>query len=102
MNRWLVHIWQFFPTYNLGKGLVSLSALDLQTTFIGGKARPYKWDILGRPLALMLVEAVGYMILTLVIDDDWLSYLWKSVGSFAAPKRSETSSASPADAHNGT
>ncbi|CAM6122589.1 unnamed protein product [Calypogeia fissa] len=105
MNKWLVHVWQFFPTYNLGKGLLSLSALDLQTTFRGGKAHPYQWDILGRPLSLMLLEAVGYMILTLIIDDDWLSYIYNLVWDYArnylARRRSPTAAWWHAASSNG-
>lgn len=95
-----MHVWQFFPPYNLGKGLVSLSALDLQTTFLGGTAHPYQWDILGRPITLMLLEAVGYMILTLIIDDDWLSYVYDLVRNYLAPKSPQPSAGGPA-ASNG-
>ncbi|KAL2633831.1 hypothetical protein R1flu_005310 [Riccia fluitans] len=78
LNSYLVHIYQLFPPYNLGQGLVNLSAMDLESNFLGAQS-PFKWNLLGRPLTLMLIEAVGYMFLTLAIDNDWLRSAWRAL-----------------------
>ncbi|OAE27724.1 hypothetical protein AXG93_4193s1240 [Marchantia polymorpha subsp. ruderalis] len=100
LNRYLVQIFQLFPPYNLGRGLVTLSAMDLQSTFVHGHPNLYRWGVLGRPITLMLMEAVGYMLLTLTIDNDWLTSIWKLVVKFSR-KRKSTSSSLHAAAANG-
>ncbi|KAL3693440.1 hypothetical protein R1sor_007091 [Riccia sorocarpa] len=90
LNKYLVHVYQLFPPYNLGQGLVSLSAMDLQANFLGSQS-PYKWNLLGRPLTLMLMEAVGYMFLTLVIDNDWLRLAWRALTRSSDKAKSHSS-----------
>lgn len=79
LSERLILVYQFFPPYNLGKGLANLAALDLESTMDGRPSNPCRWDVTGHSLALMLVEAVGFACLTLIIDSSswlpsWLSF----------------------------
>lgn len=69
-------MYQLFPPYNLGRGLANLAALDLESTLKGRASDPYRWDVTGRSLALMLVEAVAFATLTLLIDSGSLLPIW--------------------------
>lgn len=66
-------MYRFFPPYNLGRGLISLSALDLEASLGKANINPFQWNVIGQPLFFMCAEAFGYMILTLLIDSDTLS-----------------------------
>jgi hypothetical protein len=85
----------------LGVGLKNLVMLDFETTYLGGKALPYKWDVLGQSITLLLVEAVGFIVLTLLIDDEWFTYFWKLGRNYLAQKKLEISNLPAAAASNG-
>ena len=72
LNDKLVYLYHLFPPFNLGRGLVQLSALDLENRMLGREPNPYKWDVLGRPLSYMVAEIFGYLLLTLLIDNGTL------------------------------
>ena len=78
-------MYQLFPPYNLGRGLANLAVLDLESTLKGRTSDPYLWDVTGRSLALMLVEAVAFVILTLLIDSGSLLPIWLSFRAYPAP-----------------
>lgn len=98
MNARLKYVYHLFPTFNLGRGLVQLSALDLESQVYGKEGNPYKWDVLGRPLSLMLAEAVGYLVLTLLIDNGTMLKVWNFLTALASTA-SRQSSKSPS--HSG-
>lgn len=72
LNDKLVYLYHLFPPFNLGIGLVQLSALDLEHRILGSEPNPYEWDALGRPLTYMVAEIFGYLLLTLLIDNGTL------------------------------
>ncbi|CAM6001577.1 unnamed protein product [Sphagnum balticum] len=94
LNEKLMYLYKPFPPFHLGRGLVSLSALDLKSTVSGQPSNPYTWDVLGRPLTWMAAEAFGYLLLTLLIENDIPLWLWHSMQTYissskASPLRRE-------------
>ena len=83
LNEKLVYLYHLFPTFNLGRALVQLSALDFRSQVMGKSTDPFKWDILGRPLTYMTGEIFGYLLLTILIDNGTLlkacSFIWACV-----------------------
>lgn len=71
-------MYQLFPPYNLGRGLANLASLDLESTLKGRAGDPYLWDVTGRSLALMLLEAAVFVTLTLLIDSGFVLPCWIS------------------------
>lgn len=94
LNQYLIFVYQLFPPFNLGRGLANLAALDFKSTLKGGTGDPYEWDVIGKSFTLMLVEAAGFIVLTLLIDNNGLINSWHSL--FAQPTH-----ASPFDLHSG-
>jgi ABC-type lipoprotein export system ATPase subunit len=82
LNEKLMYLYKLFPPFHLGRGLVSLSALDLESTVSGQPSNPYTWDVLGRPLTWMAAEAFGYLLLTLLIENDIPLRLWRSMQTY--------------------
>jgi hypothetical protein len=82
LNEKLMYLYKLFPPFHLGRGLVSLSALDLESTVSGQPSNPYTWDVLGRPLTWMAAEAFGYLLLTLLIENDIPLQLWRSMQTY--------------------
>jgi hypothetical protein len=78
-------VYQLFPPYNLGRGLANLASLDLESTLRGRASNPYLWDVTGRALALMLLEAAVFVTLTLLIDSGSLLPCWLSFGADPVP-----------------
>lgn len=58
-----------FPPYNLGEGLLRLSAIFYTNTVLGGNTNLFAWEEgVGGPLGLMAVEAVAYVCITLLLE----------------------------------
>ncbi|KAG0616755.1 hypothetical protein M758_5G140000 [Ceratodon purpureus] len=85
LNEHLILVYQLFPPYNLGRGLANLASLDLESTLKGRASNPYLWDVTGRSLALMLLEAAVFIILTLLIDSGTLLPCWLSLKADPVP-----------------
>lgn len=62
---------------------MQLSALDFRHQLLGKPSDPFEWNILGRPLAYMIAEIFGYLLLTILIDNGTLlkagGFIWTSV-----------------------
>ncbi len=91
LNEKLMYLYKPFPPFHLGRGLVSLSALDLESTVSGRPSNPYTWDVLGRPLTWMAAEAFGYLLLTLLIENDIPLWLWRSMQTYISSSSAITS-----------
>lgn len=85
LNEKLVYLYHLFPPFNLGIGLVQLSALDLENRVLGSEPNPYKWDALGQPLTYMAAEICGYLLLTLLIDNGTLLKIYSLGRACVAP-----------------
>ncbi|CAN5977083.1 unnamed protein product [Sphagnum jensenii] len=85
LNDQLTPIYQLFPPFNLASGLGNLAALDLKTELKGdGNANPYKWDVLGQSLVLMIGQAVAFLLLTLLIENGALLSLYHLLMLYAS------------------
>jgi ABC-type multidrug transport system ATPase subunit len=83
----LVHIFRFFPPYNIGEGLINLSANFYLRQVLGRNISVFSWEVTGRNLVFMLVEAVGYFLLVLLTEFSpiYEGYYWmlKKTGMLA-------------------
>lgn len=84
LNRVLIHFYRWFPPFNFGEGLINLSKLDFEADFRGKTPNPFEWQVLGRPLVLLLLEAALFLAVTVAIERDvaqlvvaTLARLWK-------------------------
>jgi ATP-binding cassette subfamily A (ABC1) protein 3 len=82
LNRVLIHFYRWFPPFNFGEGLINLSKLDFEADFRGKAQNPFKWEVLGRPLLLMLLEAGFFLAVTIAIDRDVIRLVWSWLGGF--------------------
>eukprot|EP00898_Chlorokybus_atmophyticus_P008904 jgi/Chlat1/9014/Chrsp94S08294 len=68
LNDVLVRFYRLLPPFNLGEGLIALSSLDLREDAEDYATSPLSMDILGRPLLYLGCEAVGFFILTVMLE----------------------------------
>ena len=71
LGETLVHIFRLFPTYNVGEGLINISANYYYNEILGRNTSYWAWEIAGRDITFMTIEAVGYLLLVLVTDAPW-------------------------------
>jgi len=77
-NNWLrVHVYRFFPPFNLGEGLISITMLDFEKLLRGKAHGVFDWDVLGRTLLWLLCEAVSFFALTLGIEYRIVPAAWQ-------------------------
>jgi ABC-type glutathione transport system ATPase component len=62
------YVFVFFPPYNLGEGLLRLSASFFTNTILGGNVKIFSWECVGGPLVLMACEALGYVLVTMLLE----------------------------------
>lgn len=74
-----VHAFRFFPSYNVGEGLINLSAMYYSIEVLDKDLSPWDWDVCGRNLFFMLLEAVGFFTAVLLTESLWLSQLLQSL-----------------------
>jgi len=73
-NLQLKNVYRVFPTYNLGEGLIQISTREFQALLHGqAKPSPFDWDVAGRNMMCMAVEAVAYLVLTLALESNFLA-----------------------------
>ncbi len=68
VGRQLVHFFRFFPPYNIGEGLINLSATYYRNSVNGESVGYFDWPVTGRNIVFMLVEAVGYFGIVLLTE----------------------------------
>ena len=68
-NRTFKLLYRLFPPFNLGEGLINLATRNFTYLTSGIRPGPFNWDIVGRSLSCLAVEAVVYMGLTLVLEN---------------------------------
>ena len=69
-------VFRIFPPYLIGEGFINLSAAfftNLLGASTGAEKRSYfAWSVTGRVLVYMAVEAVGYMLIVLLLETVWV------------------------------
>lgn len=68
----LVHFMRFFPPYNIGEGLIAITLAFVQVAYFGVDINYFSWEVAGRPIVLMFVEAVGYFAIVLITESKHL------------------------------
>ncbi len=64
----IVHFFRFFPPYNIGEGLINLSSAYYRTKVLGETTNYLAWEITGRNIVFMFIEAVGYFGIILLTE----------------------------------
>lgn len=66
----LVHFLRFFPTYNVGEGLIKLVQASLESTLLGEPVNVFAWTYCLRSIVFMCFEAVGYFCIVLLTEQN--------------------------------
>ena len=64
----LVHFFRFFPTYNIGEGLINVTAAYYENTILGEKVSYFNFNVAGQNIIFMTAEALGYFALVLITE----------------------------------
>ncbi|GMI21052.1 hypothetical protein TeGR_g11943 [Tetraparma gracilis] len=65
----LVHIFRFFPGYNVGESLINLSASFFRRTILGEDIHPFDYDVCGMNLNNMFFLSFGYFGVLLLLEE---------------------------------
>jgi hypothetical protein len=71
----LVHIFRFFPPYNIGEGLINISAAYFSNELLDQRVGYLSWKVSGRNIIHLLVETAVYFSLVLLSEANWLRQL---------------------------
>jgi ATP-binding cassette subfamily A (ABC1) protein 3 len=74
----LVHIFRLFPPYNIGEALIAIAIAYFQTTLRHQHIYLYDWEVTGRNLIFMLVEAIGFFLAVLLTESSIFQWLFNS------------------------
>lgn len=66
----LVHFFRFFPPYNIGEGLINISANYYYNKVLFRNTSYWSWEVAGRDVAFMGAEAVGYFLVVLLTESE--------------------------------
>lgn len=61
----LVHFFRFFPPYNVGEGLINISANYYYNKILFRNTSYWAWEVTGRDITFMAAESVGYFLVVL-------------------------------------
>ena len=70
--RTAVVFFRVFPPYNIGEGLINISANFYFNNLLDGNTSPFAWEVAGRNITYMLLEAGGYFGLVLLSENPYL------------------------------
>lgn len=68
LGELLVNLFRFFPPYNIGEGLINLSATYYYNEILGEHRMYFDWSVTGRNIAFMTLEAIGYFSIILLTE----------------------------------
>lgn len=63
-----VHVFRFFPPYNVGEGLIAVTIASYQNSLLGMDVNVLDWEVTGRNITFMAVEAVGFFLIVLLCE----------------------------------
>jgi ATP-binding cassette, subfamily A (ABC1), member 3 len=70
-GRRIVHFFRIFPPYNIGEGLINISAAYFQNNILDGNVSYLAWEVTGRNIAYMAAESVVYFSIILLSEAPW-------------------------------
>ena len=68
----LVIFLRFFPTYNVGEGLINTSANYFRVSILNGNLSYFAFEVAGQNIVYMLIEAIGFFGIVLLTESSWL------------------------------
>lgn len=72
LGETLVHIFRFFPPYNIGEGLINIAAAYFSNELLGEQVSYLSWKVSGRNIIHMIVETVVYFTIVLLSEANWI------------------------------
>lgn len=75
LGETLVHLFRFFPPYNVGEGLINISANYYYNKILLRNTSYWAWEVAGRDIAFMGAEAVGYFLVVLLTESEYYLYV---------------------------
>ena len=72
LGETLVHIFRFFPPYNIGEGLINIAAAYFSNELLDEQVSYLSWKVSGRNIIHMIVETVVYFTLVLLSEANWI------------------------------
>eukprot|EP00981_Chlorochromonas_danica_P000854 scaffold204_cov208-Ochromonas_danica.AAC.1 len=82
----LVHLFRFFPAYNIGDSFINLSTSYYENTILGEDVGPFDWEVCGRSLVFMFLEAIGYGCIVLLSESSTIRVWMGKYNSYQARK----------------
>jgi hypothetical protein len=76
-NEALKPFYRLSPPFCLGEGLINLATRSLYGLIAGKKQSVWDWDIIGRLLVYLTFEAVGYFIITMLIEIAFVKKMYR-------------------------
>jgi ABC-type multidrug transport system ATPase subunit len=67
----IVHVFRFFPPYNIGEGLIAIATAYLENTLLDAKVGYFNFKVAGRNILFMVLQALGYMALVLFTESPY-------------------------------
>jgi hypothetical protein len=71
----LVHLFRFFPPYNIGEGLINISAAYFSNELMDQHVSYLSYEVSGRNIVHLAVETGVYFSLVLLSEANWLRQL---------------------------
>jgi hypothetical protein len=72
LGETLVHLFRFFPPYNIGEGLINISAAYFSNELLDEHVSYLSWRVSGRNIIHMVVETAVYFTLVLLSEANWI------------------------------
>lgn len=67
----LVHFFRFFPPYNIGEGLINISANYYYNKILFRNTSYWAWEVTGRGITFMCAESAGYFLIVLLSESEY-------------------------------
>jgi ABC-type multidrug transport system ATPase subunit len=96
----LVHVFRFFPPYNIGEGLINMSTAYYQIHVLQLDISYFDWKVTGRNIVFMFVQAIGYFGIVLLTESAILRlftrrcllFMYRGIFDQPPPRKSEIDS----------
>jgi ABC-type multidrug transport system ATPase subunit len=65
----MVHIFRFFPAYNVGEALINLASSFFQREILSMDVRPFYYHVCGMNMLNMFALSIGYFLILLLLEE---------------------------------
>jgi hypothetical protein len=85
LNGSLKAFYRVFPSFTLGEGLINLATRDFFALIHGTpKPSPFDWDVAGRSLTYLIIEAGVFMLFTLLLESNFVHRAVRTLFNYSA------------------